>query len=113
MMHSHNTMQCNCCFVFHLQARAPGREETFLLNPFGLHYSEITASSLVRVDLDGDIIDPGSTQLGVNRAGYVIHSAIHAARRDIKCVVHLHTTPGTAVRLLPLSVSLLGVNVHF
>ena len=80
------------------QARATGAEETFLLNPFGLHYSEITASSLVRVDLAGDVIDPGTTQLGISKAGYVIHSAIHAARKDIKCIVHVHTIPGVAVR---------------
>ena len=80
-----------------IQARAIGAEEHFLLNPFGLHFSEITASSLVKVDLDGDVVDPGSTQLGINRAGYVIHSAIHAARKDIKCIVHVHTTAGAAV----------------
>ena len=50
------------------------------------------------MDLDGNIIDPGSTQLGVNKAGYVIHSAIHAARKDVKCIVHLHTCAGAAVR---------------
>ena len=67
------------------------------MNPFGLMYHEVTASSLVKVDLDGDIVDPGSTQLGINRAGFAIHSAIHRARPDVKCVMHVHTTAGVAV----------------
>ena len=80
-----------------LKLRSPGKEEHFLLNAFGLHYSEVTASNLVKVDLKGDIIDPGTTQLGISKAGYVIHSAIHEARKDIRCIVHVHTSPGAAV----------------
>ena len=72
--------------------------EEFLMNPYGLLYSEVTASSLVRVNNEGDILDPGSTQLGVNRAGLELHSAIYEARRDVKCIMHLHTVAGAAVR---------------
>ena len=67
------------------------------MNPFGLLYSEVTASSLVRVNNEGDILDPGSTQLGINRKGFDLHSTIYGARRDVKCVVHLHTVAGAAV----------------
>lgn len=71
------------------------------MNPFGLLYCEVTASSLVRVNKNGVIVDGGSTQLGVNRAGMELHSAIYGARReDVKCVMHLHTVAGTAVRYL-------------
>ena len=67
------------------------------MNPFGLLYEEVTASSLVRVDLEGNVISPGSTQLGVSQSGFSLHSAIHAARRHVKCVIHVHTTAGAAV----------------
>lgn len=80
-----------------MQARATGEEEHFLVNPFGLLYEEVTASSLVRVDLEGNVLSLGSTQLGVNRAGFSLHAAIHAARRHVKCIIHLHTTAGAAV----------------
>jgi adducin len=71
-------------------------------------YHEVTGSSLVKVDIAGNIIDPGSTTYGINRAGYTLHSAIHKARPDIKCIVHLHTPAVAAVSamkcgLLPLS----------
>lgn len=71
--------------------------EEFLMNPFGLLYSEVTASSLVRVNNEGGILDPGCTRLGVNRAGLELHSAIYGARRDVKCIMHLHTVAGAAV----------------
>ena len=70
------------------------------MNAFGLLYHEVTASNLVHVTLQGDIVDPGSTQLGINREGFVLHSAIHEARPDIKCVIHLHTNAGIAVSIL-------------
>lgn len=96
---------------------APGEDEHFLLNAFGLHYSEVTASNLVKVDICGNLIDPGSTQLGINRAGYVLHSAIHEARRDIKCVIHLHTPHGAGVSamscgLLPLCQEAMIVSIR-
>ena len=74
-----------------------GSNNHFLLNPFGLLYSEVTASSLVKVDLDGEVIDAGSTRLGVSRAGYTLHSAIHAVRPAVSCIIHVHTSAGAAV----------------
>ena len=83
----------------HISARVPGRDEHFLINPFGMMYEEITASSLIKVDLDGKIIS-NSTDYGINLAGYVIHSAIHGARHDVSCVLHTHTNAGMAVSVL-------------
>ena len=84
----------------HISARVPGKEEHFLLNPFGLMYEEITASSLIKVDLDGKIIANANPQYTVNLPGYVIHSAIHGARHDVKCVLHTHTNAGMAISVL-------------
>ena len=64
-------------------------------------YHEVTSSTLVCVDLEGNIIDPGSTQLGVNEEGLALHSAIHKARRNIKCVIHIYSNAGVAVRNTP------------
>ncbi len=91
----------------HISARVPGPDEHFLINAFGLTWDEITASSLVKVDLEGTIIDD-PTGLGINRAGYVIHGAVHRARPDVACVMHTHTAAGIAVSaqehgLLPIS----------
>jgi len=80
----------------HFSARAPGPHEHFLINAYGLTFSEVTASNLVKVDISGEIIsDP--LGLGINRAGYVIHSALHAARHDAMCVLHTHTAAGIGV----------------
>ncbi|MDF1737085.1 MAG: class II aldolase/adducin family protein [Minwuia sp.] len=79
----------------HITLRVPGPEHHFLINPYGLWYREVTASNLVKVDLDGNII--GDSEWGINPAGYVIHSAIHAAREDAHCVMHTHSTTGVAV----------------
>jgi ribulose-5-phosphate 4-epimerase/fuculose-1-phosphate aldolase len=79
----------------HISARVPGPDHHFLINPYGMLFSEITASSLVKVDLDGKIVEP--TPYFVNPAGFTIHSAVHAAREDAKCVLHLHTVAGVAV----------------
>ena len=84
----------------HISARVPGKEEHFLINPFGLMYEEITASSLIKVDLDGNIIANANPQYTINLPGYVIHSAIHGARHDVKCVLHTHTNAGMAVSVL-------------
>jgi ribulose-5-phosphate 4-epimerase/fuculose-1-phosphate aldolase len=89
----------------HISARVPGPDEHFLINPFGTMFEEITASSLVKIDVDGRVISP--TGARVNEAGFVIHSAIHAARRDVDCVIHTHTRAGMALStfkagLLPL-----------
>ncbi|MGH6718777.1 MAG: class II aldolase/adducin family protein [Alphaproteobacteria bacterium] len=80
----------------HITARVPGESERFLINPFGLRYDEITASSLVKVDVDGNVIGGGST----NYTGFVIHSSIHAARPDVACVMHTHARGGCAVGCL-------------
>jgi len=92
----------------HISARVTGHENHFLINPFGMMYEEITASSLIKVDLDGKIIANSNPDYGINLAGYVIHSAIHAARPDVACVLHTHTNAGMAVSslkcgLLPLT----------
>jgi ribulose-5-phosphate 4-epimerase/fuculose-1-phosphate aldolase len=84
----------------HISARVPGNEEHFLINPFGMMYEEITASSLIKVDLDGNIIANSNADYGINLAGYVIHSAIHGARHDVACVLHTHTNAGMAVSVL-------------
>ena len=81
-----------------LRVPGPGPEMVFLINPFGLHYSEVTASNLVAVDLDGQPVRP--TPHAVNLAGFVTHSAIHAAVAGAHCVMHTHTTSGSAVACL-------------
>ena len=82
----------------HITLRVPGPERVFLINPFGLHYREVTASNLVAVDIDGNPVR--TTQYPINRAGFVIHSAIHANVDDAHCVMHTHTTTGMAVSCL-------------
>ena len=79
----------------HITLRVPGSEPRFLINPFGLHYREITASSLVLIDLEGNVLR--ESKWPVNRAGFVIHSAIHGAVAQAHCVMHTHTTTGCAV----------------
>jgi ribulose-5-phosphate 4-epimerase/fuculose-1-phosphate aldolase len=90
----------------HLSARVPGPEMHFLINPYGMFFEEITASSLVKVDLEGQVVMP--TPHFINPAGFTIHSAIHGARHDAHCVMHTHTEYGVAVStqkdgLLPLT----------
>jgi ribulose-5-phosphate 4-epimerase/fuculose-1-phosphate aldolase len=82
----------------HITLRVPGPEKIFLINPFGLHYGEVTASNLVAIDVDGTPVRP--TPYPVNRAGFVIHSAIHRSIPDAHCVMHTHTTSGMAVACL-------------
>lgn len=90
----------------HLSARVPGPDHHFLINPYGMMFEEITASSLVKVDLDGNLVS--ESPYVINPAGFTIHSAVHAAREDALCVIHLHTDYGIAVSaqkegLLPIS----------
>jgi ribulose-5-phosphate 4-epimerase/fuculose-1-phosphate aldolase len=90
----------------HISARVPGPEHHFLINPYGMMFEEITASSLVKVDLEGRIVM--ESDYHINPAGFTIHSAVHAAREDALCVMHLHTGCGIAVSaqkdgLLPIS----------
>jgi ribulose-5-phosphate 4-epimerase/fuculose-1-phosphate aldolase len=91
----------------HLTARVPGPEHHFLINRYGLLFNEITASNLVKIDGEGQIVGGGDQSL-INYAGFVIHSAVHTARHDVGCVMHTHTTAGMAVSalksgLLPLT----------
>jgi ribulose-5-phosphate 4-epimerase/fuculose-1-phosphate aldolase len=90
----------------HISARVPGPDHHFLINPYGMMFEEITASSLVKVDLEGRIVLESDYQ--INPAGFTIHSAVHAAREDALCVMHLHTDNGIAISaqkdgLLPIS----------
>ena len=90
----------------HLSARVPGGEHHFLINPYGMTFDEITASSLVKVDLDGNKVMDSPHE--INPAGFTIHSAIHAAREDAHCVLHVHSVNGAAVSaqkdgVLPIS----------
>ena len=95
----------------HTTVRVPGPEHHFLINPYGYRFDEVCASNLVKVDLHGAII--GDPAQEINPAGFVIHSAIHMARRDVQCVMHTHTVAGMAVAaldcgLLPISMYALG-----
>lgn len=82
----------------HISARVPGAHDQFLINPYGVLFRDVTASSLVKIDLDGRILEP--TEHDVNPAGFTIHSAVHAARHDAACVLHTHTVAGVAVSSL-------------
>jgi ribulose-5-phosphate 4-epimerase/fuculose-1-phosphate aldolase len=91
----------------HVTAKIPGTDNQFLINPYGMLFEEITASSLVKIDLAGNKLD-ADNPFPINPAGFVIHSAIHAAREDAKCVMHTHTANGIAVSaqqggVLPIS----------
>jgi len=92
----------------HITARIPGSDGHLLINPYGMTYDEITASSLVKIDLDGRVLSNLQGEYGINAAGHVIHSAVHGARHDVQCVIHTHTRAGMAVSalkcgLLPLT----------
>jgi ribulose-5-phosphate 4-epimerase/fuculose-1-phosphate aldolase len=82
----------------HISARVPGPEHHFLINPYGMMFEEVTASSLVKVDLQGNKV--GESEYDINPAGFTIHSAVHEARENAHCVMHLHTTAGIAVSVL-------------
>ncbi|MDB5409517.1 MAG: class aldolase [Rhodospirillales bacterium] len=82
----------------HITMRLPGPERHFLINPFGLRYDEVTASNLVKIDLDGNIVEP--SEYPVNFAGFIIHGAIHAVREDAHCIMHTHTQAGMVMAAL-------------
>jgi len=82
----------------HITARVPGPQHHILINEYGLAYDEITPSNLVKIDLDGKVVDEGEHE--VNLAGYIIHSCVHRARKDVNCVVHTHSRAGVAVSCL-------------
>ncbi len=92
----------------HVSARLPGTDGHFLLNPYGLMFNEITASSLVEVDAEGTVVGDGPW--GINWAGYVIHGAILAGRPDVNCVLHTHTRAGIAISALDCG--LLSISQH-
>ena len=104
----------------HISARVPGKEGHFLINAYGMTYDEITASSLMKIDFDGSVVQDSGTGYGINQAGFVIHSAVHRGRPDVACVIHTHTPAGMAVSamkcgLLPLTQNAMffsGVGYH-
>ncbi|MGZ5584158.1 MAG: class II aldolase/adducin family protein [Usitatibacter sp.] len=91
----------------HISAAVPGEDNAFLINAYGMMYEEITASSLIKIDVDGNILakpDFGPLDYGINKAGYVIHGAVHRARHDVACVIHTHTWAGMALSALDCGV---------
>jgi len=101
----------------HITARVPGPAHHILINAYGMLYEEVSASSLIKVDLAGNIVDKGEHGYSVNAAGYIIHSAVHEAREDAHCVIHTHTRAGIAVSamqegLLPLSQTAMRFHGH-
>src|SRR5260370_19386246 len=92
----------------HISARVPGQPEPFLINPYGMMFHEITASSLVKIDSEGKIVE--DTGYPVNHAGFVIHSAVQMARPEVNCVLHTHTRAGIAISCL--QEGLLHINQH-
>ena len=97
----------------HVSARVPGEEGHFLVNPYGYAYEEISASSLVKIDLDGKVVLDSGTGYGVNHAGFVIHSAVHRARPDVACAIHTHSPAGMAVSALKCGLLPLTQNAMF
>jgi len=101
----------------HITARILGTQDHLLINLYGLLYKEITASSLVKIDVEGNILSKPDTDYDINKSGYVIHGAIHKARPEVKCVLHTHTRAGIAVSamkcgLLPLSQTSIRFHGH-
>jgi len=101
----------------HITARVPGPAHHILINAYGMLYEEVTASSLIKVDLAGNVIDKSDHGYSVNAAGYIIHSAVHEARADAHCVIHTHTRAGISVSaleegLLPLSQTAMRFHGH-
>ena len=105
----------------HITARVPDSEEELLLiNPYGLMYNEVTASNLITINLDGEVVYNPNPDFGINQAGYVIHSAVHRARENVSCVIHTHTRAGMAVSamecgLLPITQTAMrfhGISYH-
>jgi len=97
----------------HATARVPGEEGHFLINAYGCAYEEVTASSLVKIDLDGNIVLDSGTGYGINQAGFVIHSAVHRARHDVGCVIHTHSPAGMAVSALECGLLPITQNAMF
>src|ERR1051326_5664846 len=104
----------------HISARVPGEEGHFLINAYGMTYDEITDSSLVKIEFDGNVVEDSGTGYGINHAGFLIHSAVHRGRPDVACVIHTPPPAGMAVSamesaLLPLTQNAMffsGVGYH-
>src|SRR2546429_3219703 len=104
----------------HISARVPGEEGHFLINAYGMTYDEMTASSLVKIDFEGKVVQDAGTGYGINHAGFVSHGAVHRGRPDVACVIHTHTPAGMAISamkcgLLPLTQNAMffsGVGYH-
>lgn len=107
----------------HITLRVPGEENAFLTNPYGMMYEEMTASCLIKLDHDGHVLhkpDFGALNYGLNKPGFILHSAVHKARPEVNCVIHTHTAAGMAVSslacgLLPInqtSMRFLNVSYH-
>src|SRR5215208_513014 len=97
----------------HISARVPGEEGHFLINAYGMTYDEITASSLVKIDFDGSVVQDSATGYGINHAGFVIHSAVHRGRADVACVIHTHSPAGMAVSAMKCGLVPLTQNAMF
>ena len=97
----------------HISGRVPGEEGHFLINPYGYAYEEVTASSLVKIDFDGNVVLDSGTGYGINHAGFVIHSAVHRGRHDAGCVIHTHSPAGMAVSALKCGLLPLTQNAMF
>ena len=101
----------------HITLRVPGQEHAFLTNPYGMMYEEMTASCLVKIDHDGEVLykpDFGELNYGLNKPGFILHSAVHKARPEVNCVIHTHTAAGLAVS--SLACGMLPINqtaMHF
>ena len=97
----------------HISGRVPGEEGQFLINPYGYAYEEVTASSLVKIDFEGNVVLDSGTGYGINHAGFVIHSAVHRACADVGCVIHTHSAAGMAVSALKCGLLPLTQNAMF
>ena len=97
----------------HATARVPGEEGHFLINAYGYAYEEVTASSLVKIDFEGNTVQDSGTGYGINRAGFVIHSAIHRGRKDVGCVIHTHSPAGMAISALECGLLPITQNAMF
>jgi len=97
----------------HATARVPDEEGHFLINPYGYAYEEMTASSLVKIDFEGKVVQDSGTGYGINHAGFVIHSAVHRGREDVGCVIHTHSPAGMAVSALECGLLPLTQNAMF
>jgi len=99
----------------HITVRVPSSDPSvhhFLINPFGLSFEEVTASSLIKVDIEGNIVDPGDSGREVFVPGFIIHSAIHKHREDLQCIAHTHETSGSAVSAMKFGLLPVHQNVH-